>query len=531
MSDIINVEDVFRSLGQPTTTYVHRDEGRYERELKSAPDHLIPILKTLPTALVVEDFHYLETRVQRNVFQQWKVFCDSQVSVIVVGTTHRAVDLAHANKDLAALEAFGDRLTSFRARTPELEATMDAILGKLALVEDGTKQATRLGEVASELDAQLTRVTSRVQFVEKLEGRINTLHAVTSEVDRKLAEQLARRAELDTLKTQCDGVIAHMLDAQQKIEGVAALQAKILPMDNRLAILHDRLEKIGARIKSVQRDDAVLTEQQARLTEMVEAGRSLAADTAERMKQTQTLTEELGRSTGIKDELIAELARIQARQRDAVAQAEAAEDQLKRAEAMYKSLEQRRSQLAFSEKKLTAVEAKMAELTQKSTDIDQKMKALGERETLVNVVKAEVDNVHQISAKSRADLQFVSEQREEVASLRRQVQELLSKAGETEDKIAIIESRRKTVDEVQSKTNLISNLLEDVRVNLETLGEQKAVIDHLSEKLVRLEFVMQEAQNTLRMLNHERELAERIEQSIKALRTRTTADGRTIASA
>ncbi len=77
------------------------------------------------------------------------------------------------------------------------------------------------------------------------------------------------------------------------------------------------------------------------------------------------------------------------------------------------------------------------------------------------------------------------------------------------------------VDEVQSKTNLISNLLEDVRVNLETLGEQKAVIDHVAEKLARLEFVMQEAQNTLRTLQHERELAERIEQSIKQLRTRS----------
>lgn len=59
-----------------------------------------------------------------------------------------------------------------------------------------------------------------------------------------------------------------------------------------------------------------------------------------------------------------------------------------------------------------------------------------------------------------------------------------------------------------------------MKVNLETLGEQKAVIDHLSEKLARLEFVMQEAQNTLRMLNQERELAQRIEQSIKQLRTR-----------
>src|SRR5436190_10464108 len=37
--------------------------------------------------------------------------------------------------DRAALEAFGDRLTSFRTRTPELEATMDAIHGKHGQVE------------------------------------------------------------------------------------------------------------------------------------------------------------------------------------------------------------------------------------------------------------------------------------------------------------------------------------------------------------------------------------------------------------
>ena len=51
---------------------------------------------------------------------------------------------------------------------------------------------------------------------------------------------------------------------------------------------------------------------------------------------------------------------------DAMAQGEAAEDQLKRAEALYKAMEQRRAQLSFSEKKLSGVETKMAELVQKS---------------------------------------------------------------------------------------------------------------------------------------------------------------------
>ena len=48
--------------------------------------------------------------------------------------------------------------------------------------------------------------------------------------------------------------------------------------------------------------------------------------------------------------------------------------------------------------------------------------------------------------------------------------------------------------------------------------EHKAVIDHVAERVNQLEYALQEARNTLRTLQHERELAERIEKSIKQLR-------------
>jgi hypothetical protein len=67
---------------------------------KPSPHHLVPILKNLPLVLVVEDFHYLSTRTKESIFQQWKVFVDSEISVVVIGTTHHAVDLAYANRDL-----------------------------------------------------------------------------------------------------------------------------------------------------------------------------------------------------------------------------------------------------------------------------------------------------------------------------------------------------------------------------------------------------------------------------------------------
>ena len=426
--------------------------------------------------------------------------------------------------DRTALEAFGERLGSFRARAPEIEATMDSILGKMSLVDEGTKQAARIGEMTADLDAQVTRVTGRLEVVGALQERLNALHAVASEVDSKLAEQLARRVELDTLRTHCDGLIAQMVDAQQKVEGVAALQGKVLPMETRLTILQDRLEKTGARVKEVQLDETTLADQEARFTDLVEQSRSLATETADRMQQAQGLAAQVARTSASRDELIEELARVQARQRDAVGQAEAAEDQLRRAETMYVALEQRRSQLAFSEKKLATVEIRMAELGKKSTDIELKMKALDDRDAVVAAVRSEVDNIHQISAKSLEDLQYVSDHREQVAALRRQVDELLATAGGAQRAIDAIDARRRDIEEVQSKTTLITNLLEDVRVNLETVGEQKAVVDHIIDRLAKLEFVTVEAQNTLRMLSQERELAERIEQSIKQLRGRAGAN-------
>ena len=71
------------------------------------------------------------------------------------------------------------------------------------------------------------------------------------------------------------------------------------------------------------------------------------------------------------------------------------------------------------------------------------------------------------------------------------------------------------------KVAVTSNMLDDVRVHLETVGEQKAVLDHVVEQVARLDAMSREAQATMRSLQTERELAERIERSIQSLRART----------
>ena len=425
--------------------------------------------------------------------------------------------------DRAALEAFGERTAAMLGRTPDLETRLDAVLGKMALVDEGSKSATRLGEVAGELDVQLTRVGARLQFVERLEERVNGLHVVTTDVERKLAEQLARRAEVEGLKSLCDTLATQVVDAQQKLDGVAAHQGRLLPISSQVAALVRTLEKSQQLVETMKKDEAVVHEQEARFAELVEQGRALSAETAERLKQVQAVSDDLGRATALKDEVLTELAHVRARQLDAISQTDVAEDQIKRAETVVKQLEQRRTQLLHTEKNIASFEGRLNDLDRSAEAVEQKIKSLADREVLVQAVKAEVENIRQISSRSKADLQFVAEHRNDVTDLRAKIEDLLGRVDDTDGKITMIESRRKTVEEVQQRANTITNMLGDINVNLEMLSEQRAVIDHVGEKLARLDFTVQEAQNTLRALQREREVAERIEQGIKALRTRSGA--------
>jgi len=423
--------------------------------------------------------------------------------------------------DRAALDAFGERATTMLGKTPELAARLDEVLGKMALVDQGNAAVARLGELAGELDGRVTRVGARLQFVEQLESRVNGLHAITVDVERKLAEQLARRAEVEGLQNLCETLATQILDAQQKLDGVMSLQGRVTPLASQVGELMQTLQRAQQLADAIRIDESEVHEQQARWTALTEQGRALAAETAERLKQVRSVGDDLGRATTLKEQVLAELARVQTQQLDAVAQTEAAEDQIRRAEALVRQLEQRYAQLMHSAESVAAVEGRLGELDRTADAVERKIQALADRDVAVQAVKAEVDNIRQISSRSKADLQYLSEHREDVVDLRAKLEELLGRAADTDDKIAQIESRRKIVEDVQSRADGIAHMLDDIHVNLEMLGEQRAVIDDVGEKLARLDFTVQEAHNTLRALQRERELAERIEQGIKALRARS----------
>ena len=75
---------------------------------------------------------------------------------------------------------------------------------------------------------------------------------------------------------------------------------------------------------------------------------------------------------------------------------------------------------------------------------------------------------------------------------------VLGKAGETEQVLAQIQKHQKRIEASQARLAQAQGLLLDVRAGIETLGSQKAVVDHVIEQSGQLAFEAKGAEALLR---------------------------------
>lgn len=437
-------------------------------------------------------------------------------------------------KDRAALEDFAKRTESMIGRTPEIETRLQSLLDQMSLLEEGTASADRLAATTTTLNEGLEALTKRMGFVEKLGERVNSLFVMSGHVETRLVELAARRGEADDLARQCTSLGTQIALAHQQLDALSAQQSRLLPMTGEVDRLSQELQGTRAALDAIKAEEAAAREQRDRLAGLVEQATAQAAQTDEQLQRLQALSESLAQVSGRREEVLAELSQVQARQADALAQVGVTEEQLQRAEAMLRQLEGRRALMSHAEQKLAGLETRLADLDRLTDGVDRRIKSLAEREAVVQAVKAEVDGVREIASRCKGDLQFVADHRKDVSDLRGKVDELLSRIGDTDGKIALIESWRRKVDEVQVNADAVNELLTEVHGTLENLSEQRVIIDDVGEKLARLDFTVEEAkstiarldasalesQNTLRTLLREREVAERVATSIKTLRAR-----------
>ncbi len=437
-------------------------------------------------------------------------------------------------QDRTSLQAFVDRTTALIGRTPDIEGRLDTLLGKMDLLEQGSAAAERLGQTTQALQTELERVGQRMAFVEGVGGRVNELFALGSDVERKIVQLAEQRREAEDLAQHCAALGTQITLAQQQLAELALQQGRLQPLAGEVERMAQDIQATRSALAASQQEETAALQQRERMTLALSEGAQQLEQTRTQLQQLRDLGASLQQVAGQRETLLAELGQVQARQAEALAQVNLTEDQLQRAEAMLRLIEQRRAVLAHTDKALAGFESRILDLDQRSEGLDQRISWLAERETMVQAMKGEVEGVRQIAARSREDLQALAEQRQQLGDMRSTVDGLLARIGDTDGKIALIDTWRRKVDEVQAQAKAIDSLLGDVEGTLENLSEQRAVIDDVGEKLARLDFTVEEAkstiarldssaqesQTTLRTLQREREVAERVATSIKTLRAR-----------
>jgi hypothetical protein len=138
------------------------------------------------------------------------------------------------------------------------------------------------------------------------------------------------------------------------------------------------------------------------------------------------------------------------------------------------------------------------------------MRQVTERGRVVDGVRQEVGTIHQIAERARSDMAGVAAQHADVVALKHLVDRLLGRVDEAKRGLALVDTRRLQIEEVLRRTEGIAEVVEDVRLKLDLVSEQRTIVDHAIHELARLDGLIVEARAAERSLQRERQLAERI---------------------
>ena len=290
----------------------------------------------------------------------------------------------------------------------------------------------------------------------RLEPRATMLDTVEKRPEQPLSQVTEAQAASETFKRELAALEEFRTELRESSREIEGMKQSV----DHAAALRTELEQI--------RDVAgQLGDDYARLRDASREGREGSTAAAELVQEVEKKLESLGQrvtdiqtnldaETRRRDEFVQDTARTENDGRALAATIATQVERFALEKKQFEAFEQRMERLVEYERQLSylperleefsrtfealtnqanELQMKQAELAQKSDEFEQKLKALADRDPVVRAVKEELDTVQQMSAKSQADLQYISDHREDLSLLRSRLEELLTLTAAAEQKI------------------------------------------------------------------------------------------------
>jgi chromosome segregation ATPase len=416
--------------------------------------------------------------------------------------------------------AFAEQARLFMRDTPELDASIRQLRERVGETGDLAEKALAMRPQIEDLGGRLDLLAPRLPLMEELQARLSALNDLSGDIDHRLAAQVDRQADLEQARVVCDGLATQITDAQQKLAALESVQTRLASVPEQMAAIETRLNEARHGVAALQHEQDAVSEHRRKLAELHESSAALSADIAGRLDALQSVQAQLERAAGLKDDLYQHLTQIQGVEREAFERHQEAELLLEQCNARWKHVDERRADLALVEQSIAGVDGRIRKLERLTEGLDAKISVIADRDRIVDAVKHEIEAVHEIARKCHDDLGAIADQRAAISQTRDDVDRLAGALAAADEKLLDVERRSAAVEDVRRKADAVVQLLDDVRVTLDTVGEQKAVADHVTEMLAQFEDAITEARGTTRALQAERKLAQRIVENVRHIHAR-----------
>lgn len=423
----------------------------------------------------------------------------------------RLTDLDSQRQELdQTLQLFGE----FRNSTVEIRGRIQELDGDFERVNDVEQRLEELRRLVENLEGTIVDLEPRIEFVQGIESRLNHLDTLSQMVDGRIESQLATQSDLDSMRHSQEG-ISQQLDDLKKLATTLQNSPKLATMEQRLTEFEDRLQVSNRRLERMETLEKSLVENERRLESVAQGLHESQGSLDSHSARLEALSSQSAEAKEVFSGWMDGVTRLEARQRELTEQAEHTDGRLREVQDLHDKLEDDIDVLAEREKQFDRHAQELQAFEGRLQDLDRKVAAVNSRHAIVDRVKKDVQKVFDTVDESREKAMEVLNARQEITEVGETVTDVTSQVQKLEKRIEGVQDQLGVVESAEVKIDALNHIVNDIDVNLEHFEGQKAMIEHLAEKISKLDVLVQHAEVTARELREERQLAFRIQKTVK----------------
>ena len=400
-------------------------------------------------------------------------------------------------------------LATFRSESVDAEGRAKQLSERFQMLDGLSDRLDTAHQLSDALAGKSNDLEQRLEMVRTIETRVNALNELSQKIETRLREQGTQQASLASMQSTQESFGAQLKDHQKQLSSMHRSN-RLAQLSKTAEALSGRLEAAERRLEEIGVEKQGLIDSQMKTAGIVEQIESALSRSATRVEQFETFDNQFKEAGELRKKWEKELLELDSRQKQIAIQGASAAAQLEKIGGLTKALERKEREFAAHRSKMGEFNEKFQSLQEMVDGLDRNIGQVNSRQNTVKRVARDVDGVFDVSERVNKEAKEIAEAHNDILETKELVAQLLGQTGQLEKKVSSVERKYGAIQEAESKLDGLSHLFRDIDVNIESFQKQKAYIEHIGEKLNQMDFAVKQAEAVTKILQEERDLAERI---------------------